>query len=247
MSPEIAAIVGLAVMFIIATILPINMGALALVGAFIIGLISHMPAKDIFAGFPGDLFVTLVGITYLFAIAQNNGTIDWLVRRAVWLVRGRIAAIPWVMFTDRRRAHERRRCESRRRRDHCTHRAAVGAQARSESAADGSHGDPRRAGRRLLADKHLWRHYQPGRRARRLAAGRHGAVPGQPDVQLRHRSRDLPVLSCAQSVTSHRPGRAGSRSRGPAGVGRHCAICGTPAARQMRAAEDAEPESRIPG
>jgi len=89
----------LAVMFIIATVLPINMGALALVGAFVIGLISHLPAKDVFAGFPGDLFVTLVGITYLFAIAQNNGTIDWLVQKAVWLVRGRIAAIPWVMFT----------------------------------------------------------------------------------------------------------------------------------------------------
>jgi di/tricarboxylate transporter len=99
MSAEIGAILGLAVMFIIATVLPINMGALAFVGAFIIGLLSHMPAKEIFTGFPGDLFVTLVGITYLFAIAQNNGTIDWLVQRAMWLVRGRIAAIPWVMFT----------------------------------------------------------------------------------------------------------------------------------------------------
>jgi di/tricarboxylate transporter len=99
MSTELASIVGLVAMFIIATVLPINMGALAFVGAFIIGLLSHIPAKEIFSGFPGDLFVTLVGITYLFAIAQNNGTIDWLVRRAVWLVRGRIAAIPWVMFT----------------------------------------------------------------------------------------------------------------------------------------------------
>jgi len=99
MSVQVAAIVGLVVMFIIATALPINLGALALVGAFAIGLISGMPAKDIFAGFPGDVFVTLVGITYLFAIAQNNGTVDWLVHRAVWLVRGRIAAIPWVMFT----------------------------------------------------------------------------------------------------------------------------------------------------
>ena len=99
MSTQVAAIVGLAVMFIIATVLPINMGALAFVGAFIIALISRMPAREIFAGFPGDLFVTLVGITYLFAIAHNNGTIDWLVHRAVWLVRGRIAAIPWVMFT----------------------------------------------------------------------------------------------------------------------------------------------------
>jgi di/tricarboxylate transporter len=86
-------------MFILATLLPINMGALAFVGAFVLGLLAHITAKEIFEGFPGDLFVTLVGITYLFAIAQNNGTIDWLVRKAVWLVRGRIAAIPWVMFT----------------------------------------------------------------------------------------------------------------------------------------------------
>ena len=48
--------------------------------------------------FPAGLFLTLVGITYLFAIAQNNGTIDWLVQLAVRAVRGRIAAIPWIMF-----------------------------------------------------------------------------------------------------------------------------------------------------
>lgn len=99
MAIQIAAIVLLAVMFLIATLLPVNMGALALVGAFVIGLLAHLPSKDIFAGFPGDLFVTLVGITYLFAIAQNNGTVDWSVQRAVRLVRGRLAVIPWVMFT----------------------------------------------------------------------------------------------------------------------------------------------------
>ena len=98
MATQIAGIVLLAAMFIIATTLPINMGALALVASFIIGLLSHLTAKDIFAGFPGDLFVTLVGITYLFAIAQNNGTVDWLVQKAVWLVRGRVAVVPWVMF-----------------------------------------------------------------------------------------------------------------------------------------------------
>jgi len=98
MFTQIVGIVLLAAMFIIATALPINMGALALVATFIIGLLSHLPARDLFAGFPGDLFVTLVGITYLFAIAQNNGTVDWLVQKAVWLVRGRVAVVPWVMF-----------------------------------------------------------------------------------------------------------------------------------------------------
>ncbi|MDO9711511.1 SLC13 family permease [Paracraurococcus lichenis] len=99
MSPQTATILGLVAMFVIATALPINMGALGLAMAFLIGTtLVGMTANQIIAGFPGDLFVTLVGITYLFAIAQKNGTIDWLVHQAVRAVRGRIAAIPWIMF-----------------------------------------------------------------------------------------------------------------------------------------------------
>ncbi|MFS8931406.1 SLC13 family permease [Cupriavidus taiwanensis] len=99
MSSHVISISVLGLMFIIATVLPINMGALAFVGAFLVGtLVAAMPAKAILAGFPADLFLTLVGITYLFAVAQNNGTIDWLVRLAVRAVGGRIAAIPWIMF-----------------------------------------------------------------------------------------------------------------------------------------------------
>jgi di/tricarboxylate transporter len=99
MSPQVATIIGLVVMFIIATALPINMGALAFALAFIVGGVwVGMGGKEVLAGFPGDLFLTLVGITYLFAIAQKNGTIDLLVHWAVRAVRGRIVAIPWVMF-----------------------------------------------------------------------------------------------------------------------------------------------------
>jgi di/tricarboxylate transporter len=98
-SPEVACIVGLVLLFVLGTVLPVNMGALAFVMAFVVGgLFVDMPAVAVLAGFPGDLFVTLVGITYLFAIAQNNGTIDWLVRQAVRSVRGHAAAIPWMMF-----------------------------------------------------------------------------------------------------------------------------------------------------
>ena len=37
-------------------------------------------------------------MTYLFAIARNNGTVDLIVRKAVQAVGGRVALIPWVMF-----------------------------------------------------------------------------------------------------------------------------------------------------
>jgi di/tricarboxylate transporter len=99
MSPQLISIYALIAMFVVATILPINMGVLAFVGAFLVGtLVAGQTTSAIIAGFPGGLFLTLVGITFLFAIAQNNGTIDWLVQLAVKAVRGRIAAIPWIMF-----------------------------------------------------------------------------------------------------------------------------------------------------
>ncbi len=83
MSPQLISIYALGAMFVVATLLPINMGVLAFVGAFLVGtLVAGQSTKEIIAGFPGGLFLTLVGITYLFALAQNNGTIDWLVQLA---------------------------------------------------------------------------------------------------------------------------------------------------------------------
>ncbi|MEV6378948.1 SLC13 family permease [Streptomyces sp. NPDC051773] len=99
MSPELISILVLAVVFVIATTRSVNMGALAFAAAFGVGeLVADLDADGIFAGFPGDLFVVLVGVTYLFAIARANGTTDWLVHASIRLVRGRVALIPWVMF-----------------------------------------------------------------------------------------------------------------------------------------------------
>ncbi len=79
------------------------MGALAIAAAFVLGMFvlpGDFDAKvdQIAGGFPGDLFVVLAGVTYLFAIAKNNGTVDWLVQAAMRSVRGRVSLIPWVMF-----------------------------------------------------------------------------------------------------------------------------------------------------
>ena len=99
MSPEIVSILALVVIFVIATFLPINMGALAFVAAFLVGTLSvGLSTDDILGGFPAERVLTLIGVTYLFAIAQNNGTVDLLVRGAVRLVGGHVAAIPWIMF-----------------------------------------------------------------------------------------------------------------------------------------------------
>jgi di/tricarboxylate transporter len=54
--------------------------------------------RDMLAGFPVDLFVLLVGVTYLFAIASANGTVERTIHGAARLVHGRRALIPWIVF-----------------------------------------------------------------------------------------------------------------------------------------------------
>ncbi|SFS72629.1 SLC13 family permease [Saccharopolyspora flava] len=99
MPPEVISILVLVAAFAIATTLSVNMGVLCFAAAFLVATVfGGLSEDDIFDGFPGDLFVVLVGVTFLFAIARANGTTDWVVQRAVRMVGGRIALIPWVMF-----------------------------------------------------------------------------------------------------------------------------------------------------
>jgi di/tricarboxylate transporter len=99
MGPEWVAIIALIALFVVGTVLPINMGALAYVAAWLVGMYSlDMTEKEIVAGVSGDLILTIIGVTYLFAIARDNGTVDLIVRSAVRAVGGRVILIPWVMF-----------------------------------------------------------------------------------------------------------------------------------------------------
>ena len=55
MSTELIPILALAVMFIAATLLPVNMGALGFVAAFIVGTVFvGMSTDDIIGGFPSE-------------------------------------------------------------------------------------------------------------------------------------------------------------------------------------------------
>lgn len=76
-----------------------NMGALALAGTFLVGVpLFELEADELIAGWPSSLMLTLIGVTFLFGIARENGTIDRVVSAAVGGVGGRLFWIPWVFF-----------------------------------------------------------------------------------------------------------------------------------------------------
>lgn len=77
----------------------INVGLLSLALAMLLGVYAGgMSLASVLGGFPVSLFVTLIGITLLFSIAEHNGTLSRLTARAVRLCRGHAGAIPIMFF-----------------------------------------------------------------------------------------------------------------------------------------------------
>lgn len=95
----VASIVLLAAIFAAAMLLPVNMGLIGLAAALGLGVFAAgLSVRDVLSGFPADLFVTLLGITYLFGIASRNGAVDWLVGRASAALGGRAGLMPPLVF-----------------------------------------------------------------------------------------------------------------------------------------------------
>ncbi|TDD00213.1 hypothetical protein E1292_29320 [Nonomuraea deserti] len=82
-----------------ATLIPgFDLGLGALAAAFLLGLAAGVTANDVTAFFPADFFVLIVGVTALFAVAQRNGTLDWLLDLLLRLAGGRLVLIALVPF-----------------------------------------------------------------------------------------------------------------------------------------------------
>jgi di/tricarboxylate transporter len=82
----------------------VNPGIVAIVFAWLIGVylapLSGTPIglKGVIAGFPSDLFLTLAGVTLLFAQAHANGTLERVTRIAVRCCRGNAGLLPVMFF-----------------------------------------------------------------------------------------------------------------------------------------------------
>lgn len=79
MSIELTSLLVLIAIFVIPAIAPLNMGLVGLVAAYAFGTLAiGLSGKEVTALLPSDLFLTLVGVTFLFSVAQQNGTVHWL-------------------------------------------------------------------------------------------------------------------------------------------------------------------------
>ena len=98
-SPSVASLIALLIAIVLSLTSRINVGVLGIVFAWIIGTtLAGLKPDQIVAGFPSSLFLTLAGVTLLFALAETNGTLERLANRAVRLAGGNARVIPIVFF-----------------------------------------------------------------------------------------------------------------------------------------------------
>jgi di/tricarboxylate transporter len=90
---------ALVIAVVVSCISPVNVGFLAIALAWIVGVyLGGMTLGQLVAGFPVQLFLTLVGVTLLFSQAHVNGTLDRVAHQAVGVCRGNAGAIGVMFF-----------------------------------------------------------------------------------------------------------------------------------------------------
>lgn len=95
----LASMIALGIIVLISCFKEMNVGVLGIAGALLVGIIySKMSVAAIFKGWPVGLFMILIGVTFMFACAQVNGTMEKFSAYAVRMAKGNTALIPVILF-----------------------------------------------------------------------------------------------------------------------------------------------------
>ena len=96
----IMSIVALLIVVIISCVNEdLNVGVLGIGFAIIVGgLWGETTAVKVMSYFPTGLFMILVGVTFMFGMAQTNGTMEKLTAYSVRLCKGNTALMPLIIF-----------------------------------------------------------------------------------------------------------------------------------------------------
>jgi di/tricarboxylate transporter len=98
-SPAVLSLVALLLAIVVSMASRLNVGVLAMTFAWLIGVYAAgLGVNEVAAGFPSSLFLTLAGVTLLFALAESNGTLERLAHRAIGLARGNARLVPLILF-----------------------------------------------------------------------------------------------------------------------------------------------------
>ena len=98
MNMAVISLIALAGAIIIGFLMKVNVGIISIGFAYVIGLAYGVPASKIMGGFSASMALTMIGVLYLFAIVNNNGTLEVLAKKIAGLAGNRRGLLYIAMF-----------------------------------------------------------------------------------------------------------------------------------------------------
>lgn len=95
---QIASLLVMAAAFFAATKWRLSLGILLLPAAFVIGTLGGLSIDTIIAGFPTEMFLLLVGLTFMFTVVKMSGTMEYIMEFLLRLVGTRVVLVPFILF-----------------------------------------------------------------------------------------------------------------------------------------------------
>lgn len=95
---ELASLLVFVAVIILAFWLKTNTGLVAIAAALILARIAGISDKALLGMFDSKMFIMLLGVMYIFCIAQENGTLSLLAKKILWLCNGKTKLFPMILF-----------------------------------------------------------------------------------------------------------------------------------------------------
>lgn len=95
---ELISLIVLCATLVIAFVCKLNSGLVSIAVALILSLVAGIPGKTLISSFNNSLFLTLLGVMYLFSVAQENKTLELLAKKIFGLCKGKVRLLPIVLF-----------------------------------------------------------------------------------------------------------------------------------------------------
>ncbi len=95
---DLISLIVLCLAIVAAFIFKVNSGLVAMAAALVLGRCAGVSDSWLISAFNNSLFIMLLGVMYLFCIAQDNKTLDLLAKKVLALCKGKVKLFPILLF-----------------------------------------------------------------------------------------------------------------------------------------------------
>lgn len=95
---DLVSLIVFCAVIVAAFLFKVNTGYMAIFAALMLAHIGGVSEKWLISSFGSSLFLMLLGVMYLFCIAQENKTLDVLAKKVIALCKGKVKLFPLILF-----------------------------------------------------------------------------------------------------------------------------------------------------